>query len=127
MAMHCSGPGTTPFRHHHYLVRCYQCLNFFINFVSSQVPISDLLILSRPPIITKILDVSPTKKLPEYEGKVKSSRPSLRETRDKRPLGRDLDGSWCHLHTSVKHFWSQPNDPWTSWSKIGEQIIYFLV
>ena len=23
------------------------------------------------------------------------------------PLGRDLDRSWCHLHTSVKLFWRQ--------------------
>ena len=30
---------------------------------------------------------------------MKSSRPSLRETRDKRPLGRDPDRSWCHRHT----------------------------
>ena len=34
-----------------------------------------------------------------YEDKVKSSWPSLRETWDKRLLGRDLDGSWCHRHT----------------------------
>ena len=27
------------------------------------------------------------------------SRRSLRETRDKRPLGRDPDMSWCHRHT----------------------------
>ena len=27
-----------------------------------------------------------------------------RETRDKRPLGRDPDRSWCHCHTSVKIF-----------------------
>ena len=38
----------------------------------------------------------------EYESKVKSSRHSLRETRDKRPLGRDSDRSWCHRHTNVK-------------------------
>ena len=35
-----------------------------------------------------------------YEDKVKSSRPSLRETQDKCPLGRDLDKSWCHRHTT---------------------------
>ena len=34
-----------------------------------------------------------------YEGKVKSSRPILCETRDERPLGRDPDRSWCHRHT----------------------------
>ena len=43
----------------------------------------------------------------KYVGKVKSSQPSLRETRDKRPSGRYPDRSWCHLHTSVKLFWSQ--------------------
>jgi hypothetical protein len=37
-----------------------------------------------------------------YQGRVKSFRPSLRETRDKRPLGRDPDRSCCHLLTSVK-------------------------
>ena len=31
----------------------------------------------------------------------KSSWPSLRETRDKRPLGSDPDRSWCHRHTNV--------------------------
>jgi len=34
-----------------------------------------------------------------YEGKVKSSQPSLHETWDKRPLGRELDRSWCLCHT----------------------------
>ena len=48
-----------------------------------------------------------------YKGKVKSSRPSLYKIRDKRPLGRDPDRSWCHRHTSVKFFWSQPMAPWT--------------
>ena len=43
-----------------------------------------------------------------YEDKVKSSRPSLRETWDKRPLGSHPDRSWCHRHASVKLFWSQP-------------------
>jgi hypothetical protein len=33
-----------------------------------------------------------------YEGKVKSSRPSLCETRDIRLLGRVLERSWCHRH-----------------------------
>jgi hypothetical protein len=47
-----------------------------------------------------------------YEGKVKISWPSLRETRVKRPLGRDLDRSWYHRHTSAKLFWSQPMAPW---------------
>ena len=31
---------------------------------------------------------------------MKISRLSLRETRDKRPLGRDPDRSWCHRHTT---------------------------
>ena len=48
-----------------------------------------------------------------YEDKVKNSRPSLRETRDKRPLARNPDRSWCHRRTSVKFSWSQPMDPWT--------------
>ena len=46
---------------------------------------------------------------------MKSPRPSLRETRDKRPLGRDPDRSWCHCHTSAKLSLSQPMDPWTEW------------
>jgi hypothetical protein len=51
-----------------------------------------------------------------YKGKVKSSRLAYnrREIRDKRPLGRDLDRSWCHLYTSVKLLWSQPMAPKTS-------------
>ena len=40
-----------------------------------------------------------------------------RETRDKRPLARYSDISWCHLHTSVKLFWSQPKDPWSATKK----------
>ena len=36
------------------------------------------------------------------------------ETRDKWPLGRDPDRNWCHHHTSVKLFWSQPMTLWTS-------------
>ena len=48
-----------------------------------------------------------------YEGKVKNSRYSQHETRDKRPLGRDPVMSWCHCHTSVKLSWSQPVEPWT--------------
>ena len=41
-----------------------------------------------------------------YKGKVKSSNLAYnrRETRDKWPLGRDPDSSWCHVHTSVKLF-----------------------
>ena len=33
-------------------------------------------------------------------GQGESSRPSLRETRDKRPLGWDPDRSWCDRHTT---------------------------
>ena len=35
-----------------------------------------------------------------YEGKVKSSWPSLHETRDTRQLDRNPDRSWCHHHTT---------------------------
>ena len=31
-----------------------------------------------------------------------------RKTRDKRPLGKDPDRSWCHRHTIVNLSWSQP-------------------
>ena len=43
-----------------------------------------------------------------YAGKVKSSRPSLRETRDNWPLGREPDISWCHCHTKsmIRLYWS---------------------
>ena len=44
--------------------------------------------------------------------KLKSSRPSLRETRDNRPLGRYPDRSWCYRQNSVKLSWSKPMDPW---------------
>ena len=37
-----------------------------------------------------------------------------RETREKRLLGRDPDRSQCHLHNSLKLFWSRPMAPWTS-------------
>ena len=36
------------------------------------------------------------------------------ETQDKRPLGRDPERSWCHCHTNVKLFWSQPVAPWST-------------
>ena len=55
-------------------------------------------------------------KLRHYQGKLKTSRPSLRETRDKRTLGRDPDRSWCHSHTSVKLSWSKLMSPWTTGS-----------
>ena len=43
---------------------------------------------------------------------MQSSRPSLRETLGKYPLGRNLDRNLCHLHTGVKLSWSQLMDPW---------------
>ena len=45
-----------------------------------------------------------------YEDKMKSSRSSLRETRDKQPFGRDPERSWCHRYTTsmIKLFWSKP-------------------
>ena len=51
-----------------------------------------------------------------YESKMKSFSLAYNEheTRDKRPLGRFLDRSWCQLYTSIKLFWSQPMAPWTS-------------
>ena len=55
-------------------------------------------------------------RLVRYEGGLKSSRPSLRETRDKRPLDKESNNSWCHRHTTsmIKLFWSQPMAPWVS-------------
>ena len=54
----------------------------------------------------------------KVQGQVKSSRPSLRKTLDKRPLGKDPDRSWCHRHTTswpmIKLSWSQPMAPWNS-------------
>ena len=38
-------------------------------------------------------------KIPIYEGGLKSSRPSLGETRDKWLLGGESDRSLCHCHT----------------------------
>ena len=57
-----------------------------------------------------------------YEGKMKISRPSLRKTRDKGPLGRDPDRSWYHHHTTsmIKLFWSQSMAPWTSAAAYGQ-------
>ena len=43
-----------------------------------------------------------------FEGGLKSFRPSVRETRDKRPLNRESDRSWCHRHTtSIKSFFDR--------------------
>ena len=52
----------------------------------------------------------------QHTGKVKSSRPipyNRCKTRDKRPLVKDLDRSWCHYHTPVKLSGSQLMDSWT--------------
>ena len=46
--------------------------------------------------------------------KARSSAYNRRETLVKRLLGRDLDRSLCHLHTSLKLFWSQPIVPCTA-------------
>ena len=58
----------------------------------------------------------------KYEGKVKSSQPNFCETRDKRPLGRESERSWCHCHikSMVKLFWSQPMAPWASAAAYGQ-------
>ena len=58
----------------------------------------------------------------KYKCKVKSSRPSLYETQDKRSLGRDSDRSLCHRHTTsmIKLFWSQPMTPWASRAVYGQ-------
>ena len=53
-----------------------------------------------------------------YKDKMKSSQPSLCETRDKWTLCRDPDRSWCHRHTSAKLFWSQPMTSWTATSVV---------
>jgi len=51
-----------------------------------------------------------------YKGKVKISQPSLSEIREKWPLGRDQDMSWCDRHTTsmMKLLWLQPMAPWVS-------------
>ena len=46
--------------------------------------------------------------LPGKRWKVLKLAYNRHETQHKRPLGRDLDRSWCHHHTTVKLFWSQP-------------------
>ena len=57
----------------------------------------------------------PLQQNPMYVGKAKSSWPSLQPmwNWDKRLLDRGLDKSWCHRHSSVEIFWSQPMNPWT--------------
>ena len=65
-----------------------------------------------------------------YEDKVKSSRRRLHETRDKRPLGRESDRSWCHRNTTstIKLFWSQLMSPWVSAASYeqGEKFSTFV-
>ena len=58
----------------------------------------------------------------DFEGGLKSFRPSLRETRDKRPLDRESNRRWCHRHTMsmIKLFWSQPMAPWASGQHTGK-------
>ena len=60
-----------------------------------------------------------------YEGKVKSSRSTLHETREKRPLGRDPDRRWAHRYTTsmIMLFWSQLMTPWASTAAYGEGIL----
>ena len=55
-----------------------------------------------------------------YEDKMKSSRSSLRETRDKQPFGRDPERSWCHCYTTsmIKLFWSQPMAHVHRWQRL---------
>ena len=52
------------------------------------------------------------------QGWSENSRPSLCETRDKRPLNRESDRSWCHHHTTsmIKLSWSQAMAPFTTYS-----------
>ena len=49
---------------------------------------------------------------------------SLRETRDKRPLDKESNRSWCHCHTTSmkKLFWSQPMAPWASGAAYGQGV-----
>ena len=56
-----------------------------------------------------------------YKGGLKSSRPSLHETRDKWPLGRESDRSWFHRHTTsmIKLLWLQPMAPRASAAAYG--------
>ena len=39
--------------------------------------------------------------IPTYEGGLKGFQPSLHETRDRRPLDRELNRSWCHRHSTI--------------------------
>ena len=51
----------------------------------------------------------PSTHIMQYEGKVKSFRPNLRETRDNLPLGREPERRCCNRHTTnmIKLFLSQ--------------------
>ena len=71
---------------------------------------NNLLILNMLLIISK-----------DFEGSLKISRPSLRETQDKQALDRETDRSWCHRPTSmIELFWSQPMAPWTLGAAYGQ-------
>ena len=48
-----------------------------------------------------------------HEGDLKSFRPSLHETRDKRPLDRESNRSWCHRHIMSMA-------PWALWAVCGQ-------
>ena len=55
--------------------------------------------------------------------RVKSSRYSLRKTREKLPLGRDPDRGWHHRHTSVKLF---GRSPWLNGHRRQHTIVLLL-
>ena len=80
----------------------YHVLTFQVFFLCN--------LLFRDPFLVSSQSITYTKEV----WKVSDLAYNRRETWDKRLLGRDLDRSWCHLHTSLKHFWSKPMAPWTS-------------
>jgi hypothetical protein len=47
-----------------------------------------------------------------------ADRRDWRDTRGKWPLARNPVRSWWHCHTSLKLFWPQPMDPWTTGSQL---------
>ena len=84
------------------------------------------LIISIPqcsnPFLQKLMLTLCTVYVSMYEGGLKGFRPSLHETRDKRPLDRESNRSWCHRHTTtmIKFFWSQLMAPWASGAAYGQ-------